>query len=898
MADPVRTTCPYCGVGCGVLVTDEGDGSYAVKGDPNHPANFGRLCSKGSALGETLSHEGRLFEPVVNGEQADWDVALDRVSNEFQSVIDEHGPDAVAFYVSGQLMTEAYYVANKLMKGFVGSANIDTNSRLCMASSVAGHKRAFGSDTVPGNYEDLEQADMVVLVGSNLAWCHPVLYQRLAQAKKEHGTHIVVIDPRRTATCDIADQHLALKPGTDVRLFNGLLSHMSQLGTVDDDYVARHTSGMDEAVETARFDAPEISTVADVCGLEPDEVLDFYKTFRLTKKVVTVYSQGVNQSSQGTDKVNAILNCHLLTGRIGKPGCGPLSVTGQPNAMGGREVGGLANTLAAHMDFDDVAIHRVKRFWDAPNIATKPGLKAVDMFEAIHDGRIKALWVMATNPAVSLPDANRVREALEICPFVAVSDCISKNDTITYADVILPTTTWGERDGTITNSERRISRQRPFRTAPGQAREDWNIICDVATRMGHGAAFKFAEPAAIFKEHAELSAFENEGRRDFDLSGLCDLDDEGYNNLEPIQWPARHTGESGQERLFADGGYFTLNERARFLTVRHQGPVEPLSEQYPLILNTGRVRDQWHTMTRTGLSARLAHHRAEPFVEVHPSDAQRFDVIDGGLARLTSTWGEALVRVRFDESQQPGSVFVPIHWNDTNSASAVVCRLVNPVTDSISGQPESKFTPISLNAFDPDWQALVVTRKGAQARGAEYWTSITGAGCSITTLAGTTGVENWEAWAMACVEGEGLDWMSFCDPAGGYHRFAALKDNQLQATVFISPCADLPSLDWVQAQFALDGLDDLARAGLLAGRGPGDTFDPGPMVCSCFSVGVNDLRRAISEHQALSVEAIGEILQAGTNCGSCRPEIQIILDQSQSPEITDKNTSDPQQAVA
>ena len=894
MANTVRTTCPYCGVGCGLLVTPESDGAFSVKGDPDHPANFGKLCSKGSALGETLSDEGRLMHPVVDGKRTDWDAALDRVAGEFTAVIDEHGPDAVAFYVSGQLMTEAYYVANKLMKGFIGSANIDTNSRLCMASSVVGHKRAFGSDTVPGNYEDFEQADMVVLVGSNLAWCHPVLYQRLAQAKKDHGTRIVVIDPRKTATCDIADQHLAVKPGTDIRLFNGLLSHLHAHGVLDDDYVLRHTQGLQDALKAARMDAPDLTSVSELCGLDPVDVAKFYQDFSDTDKVVTVYSQGVNQSSQGSDKVNAILNCHLMSGRIGKPGCGPFSVTGQPNAMGGREVGGLANTLAAHMDFDDASIDRVGRFWTALRMAKQPGLKAVDMFEAIHDGRIKALWVMATNPAVSLPDAGRVREALDICPFVAVSDCVARNDTITYADVLLPSTTWGDRDGTVSNSERRISRQRPFRAAPGLAREDWGIVCDVATRMGHGDAFAYAGPVDIFKEHAALSAFENDGSRDFDIGGLMDLDQAAYDALAPVQWPLLVSGEGGRERLFADGEFFTANARASFLAVRYQAPVQDVSDAYPLVLNTGRVRDQWHTMTRTGLSPRLARHRAEPFVEVHPTDAERYGVVDGGLAHLESAWGKTLLRVRVEDGQQQGSLFVPIHWNDSSSANAVVSRLVSPDTDPYSGQPDSKFTPVSLQAFDPAWHALVVTRESVDAQDGEYWTAITGAGCVLTAMAGGRDVGDWEAWAGDRLGGEDRDWLSFSDPSSGRHRFAALKDGQLEAAVFVSPRADLPSLDWVQAQFTLDILDDQGRAGLLAGRAPGEVFDPGPMVCSCFSVGVNDLRRAITEGQALSVEAIGELLQAGTNCGSCRPEIQAIVDQ----EALQSQDQDRHQAVA
>ena len=891
MAEAIRTTCPYCGVGCGVFVTPEDDGSYTVKGDPEHPANFGRLCSKGSALGETLSDDERLLHPVMDGKPTNWDAALDRVSSEFKYAIDTYGPDSVAFYVSGQLMTEAYYVANKLMKGYIGSANIDTNSRLCMASSVVGHKRAFGSDTVPGNYEDLEQADMVVLVGSNLAWCHPVLYQRLAAAQKDHGTHIVVIDPRKTATCDIADQHLALTPGTDVRLFNGLLSHLAAVGAEDQAFVEQYTEGLEGAIIAARSDVSDASAVAKACGLNASDLMTFYANFAKTEKVVTIYSQGVNQSSQGTDKVNAILNCHLMTGRIGKPGSGPFSVTGQPNAMGGREVGGLANTLAAHMDFNEESKDRVQRFWKSPRIACSPGLKAVDLFKEIEAGKIKALWIMATNPAVSLPNANQVQRALELCQFVAVSDCVPNNDTIRYADVVLPTTTWGERDGTVTNSERRISRQRPFRKVPGDAREDWDIICDVADRMGFGYGFRYSNSADIFAEHAKLSGFENQGQRDFDISGFLDVP---YDDILPTQWPVRKGEMSGQERLFADGGFFTPDAKAKIVAVKAKSPHNQQTETYPLVLNTGRMRDHWHTMTRTGLSARLSSHRAEPTVEINSSDAQTYGLKSGDLATVSSAFGTSILRVDIVDGQNPGSVFVPIHWSDTNSANAVISRLVNPVTDPFSGQPESKFTPISISPFKAKWNALLVTREPGVSLDSAYWTKITGTNCTLCAMSGEDEISDWQIWAQEKIGGEAENWLSYSDPASGCHRFAMVQDGILQGALFVSRGTDLPSLDWVQAQFSVDELDALGRSSLLAGRAPGQTFDPGPMVCSCFSVGVNHLRQAISDGVGLSVEAIGEALKAGTNCGSCKPEIQAVLDQ----ESSQTNTDNYRQEVA
>jgi assimilatory nitrate reductase catalytic subunit len=458
MGATTRTTCPYCGVGCGVLASRRPGGEVEIKGDPDHPANFGRLCSKGSALGETLSLDDRLLHPMVRGERASWDAALEEIARRFGQTIDEHGPDSVAFYVSGQLLTEDYYVANKLMKGFIGSGNIDTNSRLCMASAVAGHRRAFGADTVPVVYEDLELADLVVLAGSNLAWCHPVLFQRLAAARDARGTKVVVIDPRRTATCDIADMHLALAPGSDVALFNGLLAFLADAGRIDESYVKAHTEGFEEALVTAQ--SCGLASTARETGLPESDLRRFYGLFADTPRVVTAFSQGVNQSSRGTDKVNAIINCHLATGRIGRPGMGPFSVTGQPNAMGGREVGGLANQLAAHMIFEDDA-HRalVRRFWQAPRLAERPGLKAVDMFDAVADGRIKAIWIIATNPVDSLPAANKVRAALRACPLVIVSDVTARTDTAELGHILLPAAAWGEKDGTVTNSERRISRR-------------------------------------------------------------------------------------------------------------------------------------------------------------------------------------------------------------------------------------------------------------------------------------------------------------------------------------------------------------------------------------------------------------------------------------------------------
>ena len=573
-------------------------------------------------MGETLGTGARLLHPTIHGVRTTWPRALDAVAAGFSAALAAHGPQSIAMYLSGQLLTEDYYVANKLMKGFLGSANVDTNSRLCMASSVAGHRRAFGADVVPGCYDDFDEADIIVFVGSNAAWCHPVLFQRAEQAKARRGARIVTIDPRRTATAELSDLHLPIAPGADSILFCRLLVEIADSDAFDRAYVEAHTSDFELALEQARAVAPDRAIAAARCGLAERDLATFLALWIGAPRVVTAFSQGVNQSAQGTDKVNAIINVHLATGRIGKPGCGPFSLTGQPNAMGGREVGGLANQLAAHMDFHPADVDRVRRFWNAPAMATAPGLKAVELFEAVERGAIKALWIMSTNPAVSLPRADAMRAALGKLDFLVVSEVSAHVDgLLDAATVVLPAAAWGEKDGTVTNSERVISRQRPFRRPPGEAWPDWRQVGEVARRLGHGAAFAYRGPADIFREHAALSAFENDGARAFDIGGLATLADAEYDALAPTQWPRPRSGK-GRKRFFADGGFFHPDGRARFVAVEDPPP-PPLTEAFGLVLNTGRVRDQWHTMTRTGLSPRLARHREAPFVEVHPDDAAR-----------------------------------------------------------------------------------------------------------------------------------------------------------------------------------------------------------------------------------------------------------------------------------
>ncbi|QBE64241.1 nitrate reductase [Pseudoduganella lutea] len=873
----IATTCPYCGVGCGVKAVPQGPQAATVSGDPDHPANFGRLCVKGSALGETLGLDGRLLHPQVREDgqlrQVSWDEALDRAAGQWRAIVDEHGPDAVALYVSGQLLTEDYYVANKLMKGYVGSANIDTNSRLCMSSAVAGHKRAFGEDMVPVNYDDLESADMIVLVGSNLAWCHPILFQRITRAKEARPEmKLVVIDPRRTATCELADQHLPVKPGTDVWLFNGLLAYLSRGDAVDAAFIANHTRGLNEALEAADL-TPE--AVAKACRLPLEDVLAFYESFAATPKAITGFSMGVNQSSAGTDKVNAIINCHLVTGRIGKPGMGPFSITGQPNAMGGREVGGLANMLAAHLDLDKPE-HRtaVREFWDSPRIADKPGLKAVDLFQAIESGKVKAVWVIATNPMVSLPDADQVRRALSKAELVIASDVVQETDTNAFAHVLLPALAWAEKDGTVTNSERRISRQRAFLPAPGEAKGDWQILCEFAQRLGY-AGFDFKHQSEIFAEHARLSAWRNtqeELPRLFDIGALATLDRAGYDSLQPVQWPLGR-------RVFADHRFSFPDGRARFVPTVPRLPVNTAGGEYPLVLNTGRVRDQWHTMTRTGRAPKLAEHTPESFVDLHPQDALLCGVRDGELARISSQWGSMVARVRHGGGIARGSVFVPIHWNGQTASDARVGAVVNPVVDPVSGEPEFKHTPVVVDRFPVQWHGFVLSRTALDLDKVAYWTRAQGAGFTRYEMAGRNRIADFGTWAreLLGVDDDDADWLEYADRSAGVYRAVHIVDDRIAKCIFVSPRPDLPERAWLAGLFSNAALADAERAGVLAGRPLAQGADTGPTVCSCFGVGRNTICNAIRDKDLKTTAEVTACVKAGGNCGSCVPEIRQLL---------------------
>lgn len=911
-----QTTCPYCGVGCGVTATVQHTAlgqKVSVAGDLNHPSNHGKLCIKGSNLADTIGLETRVLHPMLGRkvdseniytdtrQSTDWDTATNLIANKFQQFIDQYGAESIAFYVSGQLLTEDYYVVNKFVKGYLGTANIDTNSRLCMSSAVAAHKRAFGEDLVPASYRDFEHTDMVVLVGSNTAWCHPVLYQRIMQAKerrqqKKHSNlFVVVIDPRFTATCEAADLHLPILPGQDVALFNGLLQYLHQNGHIDAEFVDAHTQDLKAALGAAQSEA-DINQVAAKTGISLEKLNLFFEKFAQTEKVMSLFSMGVNQSSRGVDKANSIINCHLLTGKIGKLGAAPFSMTGQPNAMGGREVGGLANMLAAHLDLENPKHQQlVQQFWNSPTIATQAGLKAVDLFEAVEAGKIKAIWIMATNPVVSLPNADQVKRALEKCEFVVVSDICQDTDTTQYADVLLPALGWGEKDGTVTNSERRISRQRAFLDAPEQAKADWWAVSQVAQKLGF-SGFDFENSHEIFKEHAQLSAYQNaeiskrseiDNFRYFNLQGLTDLSFNEYSQLEPVQWPViqRDQSHDDYEQLFSKGQYSHADGKAKFVTTQAINPVNQVDGEYPLVLNTGRIRDQWHSMTRTGLSANLSTHKAEPYCEIHPNDALKYGLKDGELVEIKSAWGLCVLRTALSDNIRRGQIFAPIHWNDQFASDARIGKVVNPVVDAISGEPEFKHTPVRIQPFYTQWQGVFYVRQGFEhmvkntIEHRVWWSKIQTAKAIRYELADrqpfTETTEQLKS--LLPFEDESFEWLNVEDQSAQISHTVVLQNGVLIASLYIAPKALLPDRDWVASLFKRERLSAMHRKALLAGQAMSMGSSDGPLVCSCFKVGKNRIIQTIKENNISNEKQVTACLKAGGNCGSCLPEIRGLI---------------------
>ncbi|GLR70980.1 nitrate reductase [Agaribacter marinus] len=876
-----HTTCPYCGVGCGVEVTvnETTDGKKALsklEGNRQHPANFGQLCVKGSNLLETNDLSNRLLHPSIDGKRASWPDAYQHIADKLSTIIKEHGPDAVAFYVSGQLLTEDYYVVNKLAKGYLGTANVDTNSRLCMSSAVSAYKRAFGEDIVPCDYQDLENTDLLVLIGSNAAWTHPILFQRMEKAKKLNPSmKIVHVDPRANATTSLADLHLAIKPGSDAYLFNGLLAYIADNNALDNSFIETHTDGFNDALACATLSVEE---VAQLCDVPIDNIRTFYSLFVSSPRAISFYSMGINQSNSGVDKANSIINCHLASGKIGKEGSGPFSITGQPNAMGGREVGGLANMLAAHMDIENPK-HRekVKNYWQSPTIATNGGLKAVDLFDAIENGKVKAVWIMATNPLVSMPNRNKIERALAKAELVVVSDVVEKNDTLAFADVKLPATAWSEKDGTVTNSERRVSRQQGLLIPPGEAKHDWQIISEFAQTMGFNEGFNFSHPSEVYAEHAGLSGHDNHDERYFNISAHQHISKHQYNTLRPFRWPLTGDDTKDNARVFSDGKFYTDNGRAKFMPILPRLPEQATSDAFPFVLNTGRLRDQWHTMTRTGKAGKLTQHIAESCLYINANDADALGVIEGEAVYLSSQVSEApqiCLPVKIDNKLREKTCFAPIHWNQTFASSASIARLFTDARDPLSGQPELKHAAIQITKV-PALTHIQVIQSKLDALDLthhfDHWQKIVrdDVDCIRALMTQEKVTANSLINKIVC-DYSALDCQVFSRITDDLSVVVLTKDDIVKTVIVLSNTVIEIEQDWL-AQQVYKQLDDVDLGTLLRGI-PDESFTLGRQVCSCFNVREKTIVEAIS-NGCSSVSALGDALQCGTNCGSCKSEL-------------------------
>ncbi len=861
----IQTTCPYCGVGCGVVASKE-----SIVGDKQHPANQGALCVKGSALKESLEMPSRLLYPKMQGKEIPWEQATDEIAHRIHQAVQKHGPDSVAMYVSGQLLTEDYYVANKLMKGYVGSANIDTNSRLCMSSAVAAHVRAFGEDVVPVNYDDIMHADLLVLVGANTAWTHPVLFRRIQQARENNpDLKLVVIDPRRTVTAEQADLHLAIENDGDVLLFNGLLRFLIDNDTFDRGFIDASTEGFPELLEEVKRQLYSLENVAHALNLLTNELATFYRWFSQKPQAMTLFCQGVNQSESGVDKGNAIINAHLASGKIGKQGSGPFSLTGQPNAMGGREVGGLANQLAVHRGFDVESVRLVQEFWQSPSIASTPGLKAVDLFDAVETGQIKVLWVMATNPVVSLPNSDQVRRALKRCEFVVVSDITDQSDVAAYADLLLPAAGWGEKQGMVTNSERRLSRQRAFISPPGEAKPDWWAITQVGKKLTEhlkcGAGFEFESEADIFREFVGLSSINTGSNYLFDLSTFSSITDEEYANWQPIQWPLN------TEAPYRDGIFSTSTGKAQFISVK---PVSALEHGW--WLNTGRQRDQWHTMTRTGHIAKLAAGEVEPTVYVNKLNAEAIGLKQGHCAALRGIADESdsciFAKVKFDDGVTGKQLFMSMHWAGRYSGHSQVNRTVLSVVDPISGQPAFKSSNVHIAPVQMQSYGLYVGQERSLPC-CDYSTYQVDDNAMVWRFANLTTLDK----AMFPVsQGEKL--LRWDLPEGWMMVIGRQIGNQQQMSVtgviLVSP---QPLEQDYNAITALIG-KPLSLNSILSIAGEKAQSQ---LVCSCFRVTDKQIQTIIEQEGCVSLHQLQSVLKCGSNCGSCVPEVNKILNNYQ-----------------
>ena len=922
-----RSTCPYCGVGCGVIVSSHAGAITGVRGDPAHPANFGRLCSKGatlhlSATPEVLQRSRALHPSMRVARDAprlpvDWDTALEHAAGRLADIVARHGPDSVGLYVSGQLLTEDYYVFNKLAKGLLGTNNLDSNSRLCMSSAVVGYKRALGADAPPTCYEDLDSADCLFIAGSNTAWAHPILFRRIEDARRARpGMKIVVVDPRRTETAEIADLHLRIEPGTDVALFQGMLHLMLWEGLIDRAFIDAHTQGFEALRERVREFTPALA--AQICGVPAEHIAQAARWFAGLRDDTTrgatlsLYCQGLNQSSHGSDKNLALLDLHLACGQIGREGAGPFSLTGQPNAMGGREVGAMANLLSAHRDLGDAGDRsEVAALWGVDAVPERPGLSALEMFRAAAEGRVKALWIVCTNPLQSLPNAELTRAALERAELVVVQEAFADTATARCADVLLPASTWGEKDGTVTNSERRISRVRAAVAPPGRARADWAIAADVARRLetrlrpGRPSMFAWPDAASVWREHRASTH-----GRDLDIGGLS------WDLLErdgPQQWPFPPGAQRGRERLYTDRRFATPDGRARFTAPPYRPVAEARDLRFPVALTTGRLRDQWHGMSRSGTIPRLFAHRPQPTVDLHPGELARRGLNDGDLLHVTSRRGSQVLPVRGDPGVAAGQAFIAMHWGPEylggtagrGTPTLGVNALTLDVLDPASRQPELKHAAVRLLKAELPWRLaafgwLAAPRLDAARRelmramhGLAYVSCVPFGRERAGLVLHAAGFERPDDAALRVVlDVFGLDRpgvLRYRDSRTRDERAIRLQGECLDAVLLSGSAAATAAEAWLHELLAGAGpARGLGRLLLAPGREAprGGASNRGAQVCNCFDVHETSIAAELASlpgDAAQRLAGLQQRLRCGTQCGSCLPTLRRLVAQAPAP---------------
>ena len=886
-----------------MIIHSQNDKIIDVKGDTEHPANFGRLCTKGSTLHLTAKLDNRLLYPEMRltreatRKRVSWDVSLDYLTEKFAQTIEKHGPDSVAFYISGQLLTEDYYVFNKLAKGLIGTNNVDTNSRLCMSSAVAGYKATLGADSPPACYEDIDHTNCLYIAGSNTAFAHPIIFRRIEDAKaKNPNLKIVVVDPRKTDTARTADLHLAILPGTDVALFNGMLHVMLWEGLLDMAYINAHTNGFDELKETLREYTPKM--VSDICGIKQADIIQAAKWFGAGPSL-SMYCMGLNQSIHGTDKNAALINLHLATGHIGKKGAGPFSLTGQPNAMGGREVGGMANLMSGHRDLNN-AEHRaeVAQLWGIDSVPETAGKTAIEMFDAVKSGEIKAIWIACTNPAHSMPDLNNVLTALNNAELVVVQDAYNNTDTCAYADVLLPASTWGEKEGTVTNSERRITRVNPAIPPPAEAKHDWAIMVDFAQRLEkrllknankQTPLFAFNTTEDIFNEHRESTR-----GRDLDITGLS------YgllNEYGPQQWPFKAGQSKGESRLYADGIFQKPDGKAQFANVVYKGTADKTDARHPLHLLTGRLRDQWHGMSRTGTTAQLFNHVEEPAIQMNADDMMRRSIKNGDIVKVQNKRGSLVLPAQSSSDVQPSQTFIAMHWGRQFMHGLGVNALMPPDFDATSKQPELKHTAIKIEKLELPWrmtvmrsvQSLDMLQKiRALLPHFDYAScglfgreSANGIGMLILRAANTDkptsdqpGIDLITQIDTILGMTDEMPLLNYNDAKRGISKRILIENDQVTGVRLMG---ETLAADWLKDVMSSGTFTDELRRWALAPvvAPPTGQKGRGKIVCNCLDISQNEIIDNIES--GADLPTLQTKLKCGTECGSCVPELKKLV---------------------